>query len=359
VHLCSCCADDRPRYGDKLTAAIGAAEIVLSYGCAVLGAWTALILSEQVTYGWGHLPKRQMVLWLSASSAALAIGLWSCAVVGLSAYSFPSNLSDRVVSYRSVNVFTALLVTFAGAFLAFFLMTFTLSSRTMARKTHSDLEGVSQIETESNDPQSNVSGADTGDVVARLEYLKNNADAVQAQRSAARRERLNLILMIVLASVVLTGTVIGVHFLIITSLELPVSIQLQSGLSSAGAIASLMLCCPALLITFHLKASSFRWMGAFMLAGGLLICQVLLLFACSNFVFTGINTKLPGFAGVVLTHDITASLMQIIAAVLTCVASFVFIGLNVTRLRLSKDVLDRFLLQAQKKIRALEVGTFP
>ena len=46
----------------------------------------------------------------------------------------------------------------------------------------------------------------------------------------------------------------------------------------------------------------------------------------------------------VLTLRLTGSLIMAVSA-------FVFIGLNVTRLRLSRDLLDTYLLKAQRRIR--------
>ena len=52
--------------------------------------------------------------------------------------------------------------------------------------------------------------------------------------------------------------------------------------------------------------------------------------------------------GYSLSNDLT---LRLTGALVMAVSAFVFVGLNVTRLRLSRDLLDAYLLKAQRKIR--------
>jgi hypothetical protein len=48
--------------------------------------------------------------------------------------------------------------------------------------------------------------------------------------------------------------------------------------------------------------------------------------------------------------------IQLVGAIVATLVAFLFVGLNVSRLKLSRDLLDTYLLKAQKKNRLLQQG---
>lgn len=172
-----------------------------------------------------------------------------------------------------------------------------------------------------------------------------------------------------IGTIVLLGCIVATDAFILSGLFLSCDVTVAAGVVIAGVCWAAVLGYISLFLFFHLRATQVRFVGAFVMGAAMFgfhsITVAALTFnynetvpSAATYVF---HSRVHVLCSVICSYVCRvyseASVLQLVGAIVTAGISFILIGLNVTRLKLSRDVLDAYLLQTQKKVRRLENRT--
>jgi hypothetical protein len=156
------------------------------------------------------------------------------------------------------------------------------------------------------------------------------------------------------AALLVTIALIGLHWSIYSGIIIEATIKYNIGLIIIGMVVGLLLCGLATHLFFHFRTSQFRFVSAFIMAAGICGMHFITLSSCHYYYNKHINnmtttddTSSSSSSAVV---GLNSTILQIIGSVSMALMSFLFIGLNVIRLKLSRDHLEKDVRDARQQI---------
>jgi NO-binding membrane sensor protein with MHYT domain len=337
------------RIGEKVTNTPSPSLYVLAYGVAVVGCWVSLILVEQAVALRVRYTTLGVLVWLAISSFAATIAVWASTIIGITAIRLPDlPAEDNVITFDAVLNTLSLIPSWALMFLAFWCTIHGVHSRASAKLTMKTAPGEgsttataigAQNQNKYSDQAKVSSGVPSGVSLSGDNRPKESTKSKCIKFWSKITDRWLVIgTFFLVASVVVTNAMSSV------SVRLPCSATWIPGIIIVAYVVCGLSGYLALLLLFHLRATQFRSIGAFVFAVSLASFHIIM----NSGIEYQYNAMAPAAA-------VDGTTLQLVGAVVTAVISFILIGLNVTKLKLSRDILDAYLLATQKKARNLEM----
>jgi len=319
----------RLRPGDTLSVTVDAPWAVLAFGLALVGCWTSLILLEQVISNplgdAKSLHRSSSLFWLALSAVAAAVGVWGSCLIAMSALQ-TSTTQTALVSF----VVGALAVNVTGYVLAFYLVH---RQRCLVDLSRHEVQKLVQHEQSAMTQSQQTATSQSASASMGVTLLGFRKRAAWLAFSP----------VIIVASLLITGATACASYLLIKGFRCQATLSFSPAALIAGIVVMLVLAVPAVYLFFFFRKSLLRIVAAFLLGFGGSIMNVLIMYSV-RWTYTG------------RVDEAVLSLMvlRLIGTITIAAMCFAFIGLNITKLRLSKDLLDRILLQSQKSYVALQ-----
>jgi NO-binding membrane sensor protein with MHYT domain len=335
------------RIGEIVANLPSASLYVLSYGIAVVGCWVSLILVEQAIALRVRSTTLGVFVWLLISSFAATIGVWSSTIIGITAINIPDLPSENnVITYDLLLNLVSFFPTWVLMFIAFWATICGVHSRsTAAVRIENGIETLNSLQTKNDSPQQQTSPVSTGtpsDISLSIPG--------QTRNKLSRSEKCRKFWSKITDRSLVIGTLFLVAAIVITNVTSTLSVRSPcTSTWIGGVIGGAYLTCGvtgylALLLLFHLRTTQYRSIGAFVFAASVSSCHFIMQ--------SGVDYE---YHALVPAPGVSGTTLQLVGSIVTAVISFILIGLNVTKLKLSRDILDSYLLATQKKARALEV----
>jgi hypothetical protein len=352
---------DAPGYieGESLSMSSEGDTTVLSFGVCVLGCWTCLIIIEQVIAYQrkgsqiavhDHCSRYRSYQWLLLSAIALgSCAIWGVTMIGISAVDV-GTLTTLFDPFTSI---MALIYVIVLSYLALWLQ-WKSSSRLRA-------SFVTPILT----PPRSISGT----AVPRVKVIQIST------RESCERAIKHITPISILSSFVYTCAIWGVHHIGYAGVRISASSSRQGGIEMASFLFSWFCSLPPLVAFFHAEQQVWRITAAFALALITFATHAIHTLALSWRYQSSLQPSNNEMSSLWL--DVTINLLVSVLAAVLC---FLFIGINVSSLKLrytlltaviaklhycrisyvvyslvcSRNILDRLLMQMQKQMTKLE-----
>ncbi len=313
--------------GDKIGNSPDASVGVLAYGVAVLGSWTSLILTEQVIYH--HLSGDGSTwMWIALSASSLGVAMWSSIVIGAASIDV-GGLSILYFVFASV---FSVLVSASACGLAMTLIVF--KAKVMDRKLlNADQNAYKQL----------LLDTAVGAPIKPDAHLSLAAQS-PSERVVAALKLFDLYLCI--GGMLLMTGLGGVHFIILNGMVLACDSKYNVAINIVALAFGVVFLTVAIFLYYAFRTSQWRFVSAFIMALGIVSFHFI---AASGVDYRYTGADLP-------TSDdyMNSASMQLMGSIATALMCFLFVGLNVIRLKLSRDQLDADVQDRDFQIRELE-----
>lgn len=332
------------RIGDKVKNEPDSSIYVLAFGTVTIGAWVSLILVEQAVASRVRVTTKATLGWLALSSLACAIGAWSALAIGATSVSLPDLPSEQsTIYYKAGYLFSIPLLLFPFMFVSFWFVIRGVRTRAGAKinpTTDASTLNPSALGQTAN--SANSSGTSSHSHSSQNKALPASEELYM--RGLFRRmflDRLDRNLLI--GAIIFVAGMGGSVYLAVWSLHVPCKYTVSPGTTIGAVINCFILGYLALYFLFHFRVTQMRFVGAFVVSGAVLGMLAITL--------QGLELTYTGQA---MAAETNVTVVRLIAAIVVAIISFLFMGLNVTRLKLSRDMLDNYLLNTQRKVKTLE-----
>jgi NO-binding membrane sensor protein with MHYT domain len=282
--------------GDVLNQELSGTSIVLAFGIAVLGSWTSLILVEQAIFH--HLCKLVTWPWLLLSSVSLGntyisiyhpeytrsyclvcavclpngvstgAGMWATLLIGMSSIDVP----PLTVSFAAPQSIGSLFLPFALVYSAFHILLGETGHQYFRRRK----AGLPSESRPSENKKRSLIPA----------YIRS---IVGVTRKGS------------VAAMLVTIGLVALHWSLYSGLLIAADISYNAGIVIIGMVVGFVLCGAAAHLFFHYRTSQFRFIAAFVMAGG--IC---------GFHFITLSSVTYRYLGGSPTPQLSSQILQIL-----------------------------------------------
>jgi ABC-type glycerol-3-phosphate transport system substrate-binding protein len=366
--------------GQEIVDAPNVLLYVLATFDAAVVAYTTLILAEQLDEphrqwreatesGPRRDAKQTTLLWLVLVALASNIAQWTSSLVGIAAINIPDLSlvpSLQPMAFMVTQTFCAVLLPFVPKYLAYYIMSArsaAINERLASRKEVA-ANGASSLASRYTTTTTTTRGAtQTKDTVAisikvATTAAKNGAKNVAMTGSSPSETQTQSLSQHVttlggtarryahsvfrrydrhvgISALLVTASVAGGHFLIMNGVVLACSVEYNVSYIVAALLVTWFFATWGLMMIFYFRATQLRAAGAIPMAFALV---------SFNFIVTsGAGFRYDPSRAVTDASVISNSLVIYIGVVVAAVVCFLLIGINVNKLKLSRDTYSAHL----------------